>query len=622
MFNIIVTILLMLILISVSAAVIIFIGTEAKQQIPSQVQQTVERFVNILFAKSPYNFCEALSGKEISISDFHTLLQAVYNGQCGSTHANVTLSFSLSKEDIQKIARTLALANGGKLIYYNFTSPLGVGGIIIQGQPGYYPLKKWDTVEIWQEGEPQPDMMIKMVIKGCDPYDDVCDPLCTYKKICDPVCDDGQKHDVTCNLACIDVDGDGIINETDAQARIDAGKCNPDCYTNITNPFKAYDPGCVYKYHVKDGANSEMYDNICDPNSNGVIDGVCDPDCAKTKNICDPDCNGTFYSGNPFGINDKKCSTCDGNCDGWCSPKCEYVTDDPDCERNADSTFWCIGDQLCDNNRGENCGNSNDCKQICQDENFICCPSDKKSDYAGCTERKDLKEGDECGCDNQCGNLKCDETKHCCPANMKWNGTKCAEICRAGPYDRFACAFPDSYNFGLDVCKPVVRDFANRWILSNPSFVNQLNAGQYDNIVREIWRQSYSLNYNNRRYDPTVQACTGSSTTVSGLLDGSNYYGVCNHWAAVGTSLLRTLGIPKERVYNLGMMARGGGHAVTIYKSDNGDWWILDYTCCQRLFRAADWSSCGYCACASTNMCMLDNDYYSDGCPNDIRGIC
>jgi len=422
-FNIIASILLMLIIISVSVAVIFFIGSGAKKEIPNQVQQTVERFVNVFFAKSPYNFCEAISGKEISLSDFYTLLQAVYGGQCGSTHANVTLSFSLSKEDILKTARTLAIAKGGELIYYDMASPLGVGGIIIQGQAGYYPLKKWDTIEIWQEGEPQPDVLIKMTIKGCDPYDDVCDALCTYKNICDPVCDDGQKHDITCNLACIDTNGNKTVDEEDVNKRIEDNKCNPDCYTNITNPFKAYDPGCVYKYHVK---QAEMYDNICDPNSNGVKDGLCDPDCVKTKNICDPDCDGVASSGNPNGINDRKCSVCDGTCSGWCSPACKYPFDDLDCERNTDPTFWCDGDQICDSNRGENCQNSKDCKKICDDKNFICCPDDKKADDFGCTDRKNLKEGEQCGCDKQCINkMKCDGTYHCCPDEMEWNGTDC-----------------------------------------------------------------------------------------------------------------------------------------------------------------------------------------------------
>jgi len=315
------------------------------------------------------------------------------------------------------------MAQDGKLIYYREAKPFGIGGLIIQGNPGYFVLKKWDTIEVWSVGKPIADTLIKMTVQGCDILDEVCQPTCTYKKICDPACDDGEKHDITCNIACIDANNNGI-DITDMEARVAEKKCNPDCYGNVTNPFKAYDPGCVWKY-------KEQHDDICDPNSNGVIDGVCDPDCIDTKSMCDFDCNGTVYAGNPMALKDEKCFVCDETCNGWCSPACgknavEGMSGyDPDCRKEIEQNFWCSGDGLCEDKKGENCEKSDDCKRICDEQSIVCCPKSSDSDYAGCSATKDLSEGSACGCDSQCGKLKCDETKHCCPGGKTWNGTAC-----------------------------------------------------------------------------------------------------------------------------------------------------------------------------------------------------
>jgi len=422
--NIIALLTITVLVITISIAVIDSISTTVRGTVTTQIKETFSKAVLSILQRSPYNICEGLSGRQISTQEFQNLLLAAYNGQCGNERATVTLSSSYAKEDMEKIARINGIAGDGKLIYYREAKPFGIGSIIIQGNPGYFPLKKWDTIEVWSAGKPAADTLINITVQGCDPYDDVCQAGCTYKKICDPACDDGKKHDITCNIACIDTDSNGI-DTTDMEARVAANKCNPDCYGNMTNPFRAYDPGCVWKF-------KDQHDDICDPNSNGVIDGVCDPDCINAKGICDFDCNGTVYAGNPTALKDEKCFACDGKCNGWCSPACnknaaEGMDDyDPDCKKEVDSKFWCSGDGSCENTKGENCENSEDCKQICSDQSLACCPLASDSDYAGCTATKDLKEGTACGCDSQCGQLKCDETKHCCPEGKTWNGTACA----------------------------------------------------------------------------------------------------------------------------------------------------------------------------------------------------
>ena len=389
-----------------------------------------EGFIRVVFQKSPYNICEAYDGERVSVQDFQTLVQAVYNGQCGTSTSKVTMSFSISKDDMQRIASLAGIANNGKLIFYNTNEPLGIGAVLVQGNAGFYPIKFDDQVELSLVGQPKGDLLIKQIVKGCDPFDDVCDASCVFKRICDPVCDDGTKHNIPCNLACIDTNSNGVIDEQDAQQRISEGKCNPDCYVNYTNPFKAYDPGCIWKY-------KNQNDDICDPNSNGAADGVCDPDCVSSKNICDPDCNGTTYDGNPYGLYDKKCFVCDGTCNGLCSPVCDKNAlpgdsgYDPDCNRQNDPAFFCGGDGICDASRGENCANSADCPGggvTCGDYNpsNACCPQANDADYAGCSPTKGLKEGDNCLCGTQCeNNLVCDGTNHCCSEGKTWNGKSC-----------------------------------------------------------------------------------------------------------------------------------------------------------------------------------------------------
>ena len=404
-----------------------------KNLVPSNFNNIYNKFVTTIGFKSPYNLCQSYSGEEVSLQDFQTLLQAIYNGECGSSHANVSLSFALRKSDLQEVAAVDGIALGGKLIFYNISSPLGVGAILVQGDPGQYPLKLQDYVDMYSAGSPLKDTFITVTYKGCDPYDDVCDASCVFKGICDPVCDDGQQHNIPCNLACIighDVTpfSNNSIDENNSAARIATGKCNPDCYSNVTNPFGAYDPGCVWKYRNQN-------DDICDPNSNGVKDGVCDPDCVKSNNICDPDCNGTVYDGNPFGLNDTKCFVCDGTCNGWCSPSCDKNAIpgepgfDPDCYRQTNSSYFCSGDGICDTSRGENCANSVDCPGgglTCGDYHSVCCPSASDADVSGCSNTTNIPEGSVCSCGTQCAsNQTCDPTHHCCPQGSTWNGTAC-----------------------------------------------------------------------------------------------------------------------------------------------------------------------------------------------------
>jgi hypothetical protein len=407
-------------------------GATVASQLPTQLQRTFQQFVDTVLQKSPYNICEAYSGKEVSVQDFQTILQAVYQGQCGEMHANISLTFSLTQDDIVKLSKLSGIAGDGKFIFYNLTKPIGVGALLIHGTPGEYPLKTYDFIDMWQEGSPFPDTFIVKTIKGCDPTDEVCDGSCIFKRVCDSACDDNRFHNIKCNLACIDSNNNGVVDSEDAKKRIDEGKCSPDCYSSMTNPFKAYDPGCIWKF-------KDQCDGICDPNSNGVKDGICDPDCVpgacpdnvNNKIICDPDCDGIKSDGNPRGLDDQKCFVCDKKCNGWCSPTCTSFDKDPDCPLGfTGQRAECCGNGICNATTQENCETcAADCPGggiTCGDLNTVCCLDDPNTDYSGCTTNLGKGEGGTCFCNNQCtGDLACDETNHCCPAGKTWNGVAC-----------------------------------------------------------------------------------------------------------------------------------------------------------------------------------------------------
>lgn len=417
--------LMMLAVLLVSITLILSIGTKAKLLLPERIQTIVEKFYSVIFGKAPYNMCEQYTGQQISMQEFEALLSAVYHGQCRDSHARITMSFSMTKEDITEISKLMDIAKKGDLIFYNISEPLGVGGIIVRGNPGYYPLKLYDQVEIWQEGKPDPDVIIKLSVQGCDPYDDDCDLMCSYQKICDPVCDNGQKYDIPCNMGCIDVNDNGVIDEEDARDRVNANKCNPDCYNDRPDPNRAYDPGCVGKKIKGD----TTFGGICDPDSNGVKDGLCDSDCAKVNYICDPDCDGVVDEWNPTGLKDDDCYTCDKKCNGFCAPVCTKDDEDPDCEDGYDLGITeCCGNNVCGSE--ENCVLCpKDCPAggSCSDFDGVCCPGASDADDFGCSKKKNLQEKEECTCSNQCNETLSCNGGRCCPPNKFWNGTDCSD---------------------------------------------------------------------------------------------------------------------------------------------------------------------------------------------------
>jgi hypothetical protein len=199
----------------------------------------------------------------------------------------------------------------------------------------------------------------------------------------------------------------------------------------------------------------------------------------------------------------------------------------------------------------------------------------------------------------------------------------------------------------IEVCKPNshVSYALDEWIFSDGNLSREVGLGFYDHAVVRIWRNVWAL-YSWSEYRPFGDKRYGGescdSITPSDLLGysypsvsfgGKGSVGVSVHWSGLVYSLLRTLGVPSERVqvweYStppiLPSYPDGVGHAVVAYKTDSdahSDWWVIDTTCCQSLVWLNDWKSlCSPCSCADGGCvaAVTDSGVYADDPYSDFK---
>jgi len=415
---------LMIIMLVAIGLAIGLIYTAGQGSLGSPLEKIKQVFRNASQSINPgssYDICADYNNKRISQKDFETLLQSMYRGNCRINSTTIQLSFSLKKEDFNKLLDGMEIGDNGSKVFYRYDmDSLGIGAVIVKGNAGTYPLKMYDKVELSFRGSPDKDIVIQLKEEGCDPYDQNCESMCSYmEEICDPLCyQNGQAENAPCDIDCVDADRDGNITGIDQD-----GICDLDCYNKNYDPQRAYDPDCVAK-------NKDIFDGICDPDSNGVMDGICDPDCAMNKTICDPDCNGLEYDGNPKALLSATCYICDRTCNGFCSMSCKKEDNDTDCLggfHGFNNLTECCGNGKCSTDDGEDCKNCNkDCPAqgiTCEDLGKVCCPAAAVDirEY-GCAEKKNLSEGSSCTCSGQCASgLLCESDGHCCPKGENWD---------------------------------------------------------------------------------------------------------------------------------------------------------------------------------------------------------
>ncbi len=175
----------------VGAGLIQSFSMDVSRTLPAQMAKAVEDIVGAVFSRGEYNLCAAMDGTKIGYGEFKTLLSAMLGGTCN--HTEVRLDFSLTEKDLERIAGEVGAA--GALVI-NRTEPRGGGLILVRGNPGLYPLKYEDTVNMTAAGMPKRDVMILITIQGCDPYDSTCQLSCSFKKgVCDPQCYRAGQHE-------------------------------------------------------------------------------------------------------------------------------------------------------------------------------------------------------------------------------------------------------------------------------------------------------------------------------------------------------------------------------------------------------------------------------------------
>ncbi len=176
----------------------------------------------------------------------------------------------------------------------------------------------------------------------------------------------------------------------------------------------------------------------------------------------------------------------------------------------------------------------------------------------------------------------------------------------------------------ISICDPdpPMQEKIREWILTNPKMREQVLSfidTRYDNAVSKIFDNVKGM---------ASRSTRGSSGTCEGitadeLLENPDQYGaVCNHWSALLFSLIRTLGVPSERAYIASygteeLRAPGSpfesnsfnGHTVVLYRSDSGEWWVMDTTCCRNWYKADDFDGrCGGGSCEPHCTLVLYND--------------
>lgn len=192
--------------------------------------------------------------------------------------------------------------------------------------------------------------------------------------------------------------------------------------------------------------------------------------------------------------------------------------------------------------------------------------------------------------------------------------------CKEGGSSRIPCESsyetfkPTKWVHILDICdpEPPMRSTIKEWIFSDSTLSEQVLNGKYDDsvtkIFNKVWVDVYMGGLCGDVGPIPVDPCADYQS--SEIIEGHICGGICVQWTSVLLSLIRTLGVPEDRVYWAGFDTSNGGHVVTVYKSDDGTWWVLDLTCCHKIVPVKNWkSTCGSaCTCSYTRY-AYGNDY-------------
>jgi len=109
-----------------------------------------------------YNLCRQYYGEKVSLQEFERILTAVHYGNCNGEHALVNITFSMNENELKNVADLSGIPTS-KVIIRDISEdvvPFGGGYLIVYGHKGDYILNFNDHVEIFREGEPNPDTIV------------------------------------------------------------------------------------------------------------------------------------------------------------------------------------------------------------------------------------------------------------------------------------------------------------------------------------------------------------------------------------------------------------------------------------------------------------------------------
>src|SRR3989338_5252323 len=129
-FNVIGTIILVLVIIAAGVLLVTAFGYDVKKTIPNQIKLIGDKLISVIPSGGIFNPCSAYNGTQISFNDLKNIIDSTYKKRCGSSVTIVTITFNLNKDDVVNLAKSLSIAQDGELVFFNSSLNYGVGAVV------------------------------------------------------------------------------------------------------------------------------------------------------------------------------------------------------------------------------------------------------------------------------------------------------------------------------------------------------------------------------------------------------------------------------------------------------------------------------------------------------------
>jgi len=177
-------------------------------------------------------------------------------------------------------------------------------------------------------------------------------------------------------------------------------------------------------------------------------------------------------------------------------------------------------------------------------------------------------------------------------------------------YSAAACSIADFkglliHSNKIQICTSKEESWLNENVFGDPdngdAALNGVKAARYDAAVQLIWNKLDAM------YDSGPGECSDDgSTAPDEILDGA--CGNCVSWSNTLFGLIRSIGVGPDRVKKIGLYTAISPHAVMVYKTDDGNWNVMDMTGGNAIFEASSYES----SCPAALKCKFTIDITAD----------